>query len=205
MENSDAPYIIYRRAWPPAPRGPPWLWPACCLPGRCINPHLQQKLQKAKEFRALHMTPLVNIAFTTVAYWPACGVAASPAIVGDCPIPTIMQLNATELILPAITKAERRAMYERISAQRVARQWLLFAERVIARGENPVKLSVSASDDAIAEFEPGGLMSEFTYSRASRDRIATSALGEAVSRLRRGEFPTVTAFFSTVSLSKELP
>jgi hypothetical protein len=95
-------------------------------------------------------------------------------------------------------RMSNKSLYENVAANKIAREWLTFADSCIARGLNPAKLSDTSKGAASGEWEPNGLLAEYKYSTASRDRIAASAVHQARERLQAGEYPTVLKFFSTV-------
>jgi len=97
-----------------------------------------------------------------------------------------------------------KSIYENVAANKIAREWLKFADSCIARGLNPAKLSDTAKGAATGEWEPNGLLVEYRYSTASRDRIAAKALYLARERLLAGEYPAVLKFFSTVGAQKKI-
>lgn len=94
-------------------------------------------------------------------------------------------------------KNELKSLYEGVAANKIAREWLNFAQQCIVKdGHRPAKLSDTVFGYALGEWGTGGLMEAFGYSRASRDRIAAAALTNARQRLRDGEYPEVAKFFA---------
>jgi hypothetical protein len=77
---------------------------------------------------------------------------------------------------------------EHIAARFISREWINSAKQIIARGENPAKLTDTLKNDAIffgfieeaaALFFSGYLHDEITLTKAAVKRIKAEAIGEA--------------------------
>lgn len=76
----------------------------------------------------------------------------------------------------------------------IARDWLKFAERTIARGEKPQKLSEQlARPYEFSNFAEEQDVPEI--SKAAQARITALSIARASAKLKAGEFPTVLAHF----------
>lgn len=105
-----------------------------------------------------------------------------------------------------MNKKEEQSVMEGVAAHKIARQWLEFARRcIVERGLRPCRLSDTAGDYAVGEWETDGLMEKYRYTRASRDRIAASAINNARQRLLDGEFPEVKQYLIDEQRSVERP
>ena len=98
-----------------------------------------------------------------------------------------------------VSPALRRQMFSTVkeaedhAASMVATGWLVFANRVIARGDRPARLSTNSYAMVRDEVDRG--IYDGRRGRMNISRIQDNAVAIAKAKLRAGEFPAVLEVF----------